>query len=152
MSGSTTRRQTLLAQECASLSRYLVGTLPDTYTIGQYARFHDRRSHASPGVLDRLSVSLLRRGPLGARLVDSYTRRFRATGPAFEKLVVMLALLECRPASSELLAQPYAGSTAAIVLRLVGDAALDGLSLLAGLVVLGPVHLFDALQGAKPQP
>ena len=143
-----------LDRECAVLSRYLVALPSDEGLVAAYAEFHrQKRPHgAAPiGPFDRCSLALLRSGPLGARFVDAYVSRFRRAGPAFEKLVVMLALLECRPESSAVLARPDRGGVARVVAGLALRALTDVLMLGISIGILGPLHLLQRLGAAESQ-
>lgn len=155
MNDAAAETQEQLAAECSALSRYLVGRRADERLQREYAAFC--RSRPEPmralGLFDRLSLQLLRSGLLGVALVDAYVSRMRRAGPAFERLVGMLALLECLPESSALLDRPDSGGPAWIVLRLVARALLDGVALLVSTLVLGPVHLVQTLrQSREPNP
>ncbi len=135
-----------LARECSVLSRYLVALPPDDALTEAYADFHRQRRVEGAGStrpFDRFSLALLRAGPLGARVVDAYVSRFRRKGPAFEKLVVMLALLECRPRSAAVLARPYPGGAVRVVVALVLRGLGDALMLVISIAILAPLHLLQ---------
>ena len=144
----------ILARECSVLSRYLVELPADDRLTAAYAEFHRQRSSGSREAshfFDRCSLALLRSCPFGARFVDAYSSRFRRGGPAFEKLVLMLALLECRPESSAVLARPDPGGVARVISGLVVRGLADLLLLALSIAVLGPVHLLQRLS-AREQP
>ena len=134
--------------ECRALSRYLVG-IPATDRLQRdYAAFCRARAGKRPlrGAFDHLSLALLAVGPLAVGLVDAYVSRMQRGGPAFERLVGMLALLECLPEGSAVLDRPDRGGAAWIVTRLAGRALLDALALGVGILLLGPVHLFQRVR------
>ena len=143
-----------LARECSVLSRYLVSLPADEGLVEAYASFHRRKrvDGGFPfGPFDRCSLVLLRSGPLGARFVDAYVSRFRRGGPAFERLVVMLALIECRPQGADLLARPDPGGVASVVVRLAFRGLADVLMLAIAVGILGPLHLLQRL-GTRQSP
>ena len=82
-------------------------------------------------------------------MVDSYCSRFRRRGPAFRKLVGMLALLECRPASSDRLDLPYSGGAALVIAKLMVRGSLDVLTLLVAVLLLAPLHLLQRMTSRK---
>ena len=84
-----------IAAECSVLNRHLIGIEPDAYVVTQYRRAHEIGSVGEArSDLDRLLVGLARRGPLMARLADTYAVLFYKHGLLRRKLVLLLAILE----------------------------------------------------------
>ena len=84
-----------LERECRSYTRYLTGQAPTRYVIEKYSDFHQKMGAAEGR--DRFDCFLVRtsaRGPLWARLADSYGSVWRKNSPVRKKLVLTLALLE----------------------------------------------------------
>jgi hypothetical protein len=136
-----------LDRECRSYARYLIGRAPSAYVIGKYRDFH-LESDAAALTLDPFDHFLLRvsaRAPFWARMADTYATRFRKNSAVHRKLVLMLALLECAPASFEIVEQVQGGGFAGTVMLLGWEAARYALVLIISVVIFTPVRLAMAL-------
>ena len=132
-----------LEQECQSYTRYLVGQPPNPYVIAKYRDFHQTMGVGDGGDrFDRLLLAASARGPLWARLADSYASRWRKNSSVRRKLILTLALLECAPPSFENLDRCPAGGWPGAVLRLGLGALSYACSLLAASLLFAPIHLW----------
>lgn len=91
---------------------------------------------------DRLLLAVSARGPLWARLADSYASRWRKNSSVRRKLILTLALLECAPPSFENLDRCPAGGWPGAVFRLGLGALGYACSLLAASLLFAPIHLW----------
>ncbi len=135
---------TQLERECRSYTSYLIGQAPTAYILEKYLDYHKNASAVNSGDrFDRLLVSMSARGPLWARLADSYGSVWRKNSPLRGKLVLSLALLECgQPGFQELRAP--ARSLPGVVFRLGMNAANYACSLAVSSVVFAPMNLWMA--------
>ena len=133
----------ILDQECRAFSRYLTGGEPSDYILEKYRRGH----HAIPyrkrppiNSFEDVLVVFAGKGRIRARMGDAYARVFFPHGILRQKLVLLLALLETAPATSAPLTGGGRGSIHAIW-SIAASLLAYGLSLLGGLLVLGPMHM-----------
>src|SRR5262249_36079932 len=93
-----------LEKECRIYTRYLTGQAPSSYIIEKYQDFHQKIGlSAEIRGFDRFLIFLSARGPLRARLVDSYASFWYKSSVARQKMVLTLALIECAPPTFEAL-------------------------------------------------
>lgn len=136
-----------LDRECTVFTRYLVGGTPTDALRLAYREGHEGipfRHEAGPQTiaLDRWALSVARLGPLGVRAADAYHRFFHPHGALRQKLTLLLAILEHAPPFHVGLNRGVGGGPLRALLGLAGVGLAFGLSLLGGLVVLGPVHVW----------
>lgn len=137
-----------LGRECRRLTRYLTGQEPDPRVLQHYRRFHELgRPGFVPAGVDRMLLGSARLGGFPAALADSYAARFRKRSPLRRKLVLLLALLESVPSTAQWMDTPGFGGPVLAILKVAVAGALEGLRVLLGLVVFGPVHALTALFG-----
>jgi hypothetical protein len=131
-------------RECHSYTRYLTGERPPAYVVNKYRDFH-RKSDALAALkfdpFDQFLVETSARGPLWARLADSYASRFRRDSAVRKKLVVTLAILECAPPISERLDAVGRGGMPGAILRMGCGAMLYAACLLLSLVLFTPARV-----------
>ena len=141
-----------LDRECRSYTRYLIGQDPTRYVLERYRDFH-RTSAAvdalESGRFDRFLIEASARGPLWARLADSYASAFREGCGLRKKLVLTLALLECAPPSFEALDRADDGGRLGAVLGLAGGAGRYALAVTVSFVIFTPVRLAMTLPSMK---
>src|ERR1043165_7161766 len=83
-----------LERECASYTQYLAGRAPPPYVVKKYLDSHQKIGPPMEiARFDAVLVSLSARGPMWARLADSYASVLRKDSAVRKKLVVTLALL-----------------------------------------------------------
>lgn len=131
-----------LERECGSYTRYLIGQPPNHYVIAKYRDFHQRIGAESRGRFDRFLVRTSARGPLWARLADSYASRWYKNSAVRRKLILTLALLECCPPSFEELDRCPSGGWLGALLRMGLGATGYACSLLAATTLFAPVHFW----------
>ena len=138
-----------LGAECRVFSRYLARQEPTLYVLSSYQRLCrlDPLSLAPLSLIDRGSLGLARRGSVPARVADAYARIFRPYGPLRRRLILLLAILENSPPSDGPLNAAREGSRAGILVGMVLTLLAGGLALLAGILLLGPLHLGSRLGG-----
>jgi hypothetical protein len=143
-----------LRLECAVYTRFLTGRAPSPYIQQKYEEFYRIRGEfpeLETDPLERFLVQFSRRGPLFTAIADSYASRFRKRGALRKKLVLLLAILESVPPTSEYLDLPDTGGRLRIILRLGWYAVTFLAALGAGLLIIGPVHLLTtAAPGSAP--
>lgn len=146
MLGSGLPEKDPLADECRLWARYLAGVTPSEYLTSRYIECHRRSEHflAPPDAVDRMLLGIARTGRLGATLADSYATLLRPGSLLRRKLVLLVALMECAPPTSDLLDHPTARSSAGALARISYEAALSLLTLAVSLVLIGPLHLVAA--------
>lgn len=105
-----------LERESDVFARYLTGGGGDDYLRRKYREAHERGALGpAASAFDRALVSVARRGTWWTRLADAHARLFLRGGLLRRKLVLVLALLECRePARVDV---PVAGSLPGFCLR-----------------------------------
>lgn len=132
-----------LEQECQSYTRYLIGQPASAYVIAKYKDFHQKIGVCEgAGRFDRFLLSASARGPLWARLANTYATRWRKRSPVRRKLVLTLALLECAPPSFETLDRCPAGGGFGAILRLGLGALGYACSFFAATILFAPIHLW----------
>jgi hypothetical protein len=137
-----------LERECLTYTRYLIGQAPTPFVIEHYLDFH-QKSDVMEGVkfdrFDQFLVGMSARGPIWARLADSYASVFRKNSTLRKKLVLTLALLECAPPSFETLDRVDSGGSLGAFFHLGWGAAEYALSLIVSFVIFMPVRMGIAL-------
>ena len=124
-----------LQRECDVFCRYLVGAAPAAYVIAQYVDFHTP-DRFQPDRFDGFLIRLASRGPLFTRLADTYASRFARRAILRRKLVLLLALLESTPPSSD-----YVDTVdRSAFLRMAAWTAVYLVMLVAGAVLLAPAQ------------
>jgi hypothetical protein len=137
-----------LERECLIFARYLTGQAPSRYIVEKYLDFHQKIGVRGDSTrFDRFLVSTAVRGPYWTRLADSYGTVFRRNSVLRERLVVVLALLECAPPAFETLDGVPSGGLAGAGLRLVLGGMNYALALLIGSLLFSPVRLWMAVRG-----
>lgn len=143
---------TLLESECRSYAKYLIGQAPSDYVIEKYLDFH-RQSHLSATLthdrFDRFLARISARGPFRARMADTYASRFRKHSLVRGKLALTLALLECAPASFEIVDRAPRGGIAGAALRLGWNALRYALVLSVSVALFTPVRITMALSAER---
>ena len=135
-----------LEQECRVFARYLTGQDPSRYIIEKYQDFHQKIGvRGGSARFDRFLVSTAARGPYWTRLADSYGTLFRRNSVLREKLVIVLALLECAPPASETLDRVPAGGLTGALLRMAVGGMSYALALSIGGLLFSPVRLWMAI-------
>ncbi len=143
-------RDPSLERECRALASYLIGRLPEPYVIEKYAEAHRRAApYTSGDRFGRTLTRIARTHPALAKPADSYARLFAPRSLLRKKLVLLLAILETSAPSYRLIDEADAVPRPLLLLRIVGRGAASLLSLLAGVLVLLPLHLVFGLVGAR---
>jgi hypothetical protein len=137
-----------LDRECTVFTRYLVGGNPTDGLRLAYRRGHDsipfrRNDDRSSAPLDQWALRVARLGSPGVRAADAYHRFFHPFGALRQKLTLLLAILEHAPPFHVDLNRGVGGGPLRAVIGLAGVGFVFGLSLIGGVVVLGPVHLWS---------
>jgi hypothetical protein len=94
-------------------------------------------------------IRVARLGPIPARTADVYGRFFRPAGALRQKLTLLYAVLENSPATHAWFNSANTRSAAALLASVVLNGATSMVLLLAGIVLLGPVHLGVRLAGGR---
>ncbi|HEV8150637.1 MAG TPA: hypothetical protein VGP61_10680 [Gemmatimonadales bacterium] len=140
-------RPALLA-ECRALCRYLIDADPSEYVVSCYERAWQSAATATEHVLPLIDRSLLRMarvGALPARMADAYARMFRPSAPLRRRLILLLAILENSPPSAARLNSAMLGRRPAIGAGMAATMLASAVCLVAGIMLLGPLHLLSLL-------
>ncbi len=146
----------LLSLECRIFTRYLASQEPSDYIREHYARCHALipcRDASSVDAVDRMLLHAARRGPIATRIADAYARFARPNGALRQKLVLMLAVLENSPETHTRFDTASTGGIFQAGLVVVAAGVAGAASLAAGVLLLGPLHLFarsDGEEGSAP--
>lgn len=140
----------VLPQECSVFSRYLAGIEATPYLVEAYTRGHKYLPalQGTPDALDQALLRFARRGPWCARLADAYARRARPTGILRQKLVLQLAVLESSPPAHAWINSADIGPVPIVLAGAAWAVGVSVLSLVAAIVVFGPLHLVAGLRPA----
>ncbi len=141
-----------LGAECRVFCRYLADQEPSPYVVNCYQRawLSTLPAELPLAFIDRGSLAIARWGTLPARIADAYTRVFRPYGPLRRRLILLLAILENSPPTDRPLNAAREGSRPAIMTGMLLNLLAGGVCLLAGIVLLGPLHLTTKLGGKIP--
>ena len=141
-----------LDRECRAFSDYLTGEEPTDYIIRKYRAGHAAIPCQSRRPVNPFEVALVGfagKGRIRARMADAYARIFFPHGALRQKLVLLLAILETAPTTFAPFTRGGRGFPHA-VWGITGSLAGFGLSLMAALLVLGPVHLLTRSRTPAP--
>jgi len=140
-----------LARECSVFCRYLCGSEPSDYVLGQYRAAHAVGAVERPATsrFDRAVVGIARRAPWLTRAMDAHSRVLANGGLLRRKLVLLLALLETKSPPAEELDAPTPGSTAGMLLRMAWLALVFAFIVVASAIALLPVRLACAIGGSR---
>lgn len=138
----------LLDREVAVFTRYLIGTTASAYICACYRDGHSTIPYRGLGTttkFDPMLLTIARTGQAGVRLADAYARWFLPSGVLRQKLVLLLAILENAPTSSAATTRATLGSRTAVLAKICGATASGVAAIVAGLLILGPLHLVTTL-------
>ena len=141
-----------LASECETFTRYLIGRSAPPYVVGRYVAAHRARAQElslPPSGDERFFVEIARRGPRWSWLVDCYVRPRAAESLFRRKLVLLVALLECWPATAGRFYSESRESAARVVGRLLARGASFLLGVLVSSLVLPPLRIFRGTSRAE---
>lgn len=141
MSGLISKQQR--RREAQVFSRYLFRMECPEVVIESYERFHDLQpTRLSSGVnwFDRLLMKMGRQHLLLA-FADSYAALFRPHSSLRKRLVLCLALLECRPECDQALQRRHSAGRFQIGMELSLALLVQSGVTTAAVVILGPVDL-----------
>ena len=130
-----------LARECRIFTAYLTGREPTAYVQEKYECGHQSLPGGRPDRFDASLTKFARRGCLAVAVGDAYAQFFRPTSVLRQKLVLLLAILENSPEFHAFLNSADDAGRLPVVFRLGLRGVAFLLTLLIGVVVLGPTHL-----------
>ena len=145
----------LLSAECRAFSRYLIRQDPTDYVSRCYQAAWPTAAipagERAP-LIDAGLLALARRGRGGVltRIADAYARRFRPYAELRRRLILLLAILENSPGSAANLGAAREGSWLGSAARMGLTLLSGGGCLIAGMILLGPLHLLGRLAPRKP--
>jgi len=138
------------SRECAVFTRYLTGAPPADAVTAHYLELRPTiPAGPTPDAVDRMLLSVARTSPAAARMADAYCRIVRPESAVRQALVLLLAILENSPPTDLWLNRSAPNGPAGVVAGVAGRLALFALLLGAGIVVLGPPHLFQRALGRR---
>ncbi len=136
-----------LAREAGVFARYLIGAPAGDYAAEQYAAGHAALpTSCPPPAAGRVLVRVAAAHPLLTRIADAYVRLFAPRSLLRHKLVLLLAILESSAGSHPAFA-PRPASPLGVVLRLAAAGTAFAFCLVAGIILLGPLHLVSRVTG-----
>lgn len=139
-------------RECEVFAHYLVGQSPTDYIREQYEIATLARDLANDSkfiAFDRRTLRFARRSVFFARVADAYCAIFRRHGILRRKLILLLAILEHAAPTAARFDSPMNRGLIGIATNVTLLAISFGLSLLAGIFLLLPSHLFAGRFQAK---
>ncbi len=131
-----------LQAECEVLTTYLLGRPPNPYVVDRYLKAHQASAVYSERTrFESTLVAVARAHPRLTRMADAYARILAPRSTLRQKLVLLLAILESTPPFYRdlELAKPSGLGTSLFRLFIAGVAG--ALNLLAGALILLPLHL-----------
>jgi len=135
-----------LARETDVFARYLIGAPAGACAAERYAAGHAGLPPTCPAA-GRVLVGVAAVHPLLTRIADAYARLLAPRSLLRHKLVLLLAILESSAGSHAAFA-PRPGSPLGVVFRLAATGAVFAVCLVAGIILLGPLHLISRVTGA----
>ena len=132
-------------RECDVFTRYLVSQPPTDYIRKQFEmglRARNLANDAEFAAFDRKTLQFARRNVYFSRVADSYCAIFHRHGALRRKLILLLAILEHAAPTAARFDQPRNCGSIAIVTNLLLVGMCFVLSLLVGILLLLPFHLF----------
>ena len=135
-----------LAREARIFTAALIGGDATPYVVRQYARGHVSLPLAPIQGFDATLIAVARAGPALTRMADAYARLFVRRSILRRKLTLLLAILESA-APSEAQFAPLPASAAGTLARLALSGIAAATFALAGVAILGPLHLASLVLG-----
>lgn len=129
--------RSVLEVECDRLGRYLIGESPSRYVRDWYVKGHascPERFVPAAGV-DATLLALSAWRPVPLRALDMTARLLAPRGALRRKLVLLVGILECVPASAERFEAPDHGSPIPFLVALAGRGIVSAAALGLGLVL-----------------
>jgi hypothetical protein len=143
-----------IVAECRTFGRYLADAEPTPYATECYLRLlssADLPDQTSALLIERTLLAFAREGVLPLRIADAYARFFRPRSLLRRRLVLLLAILENSAPTERPLNAGADGSLVTIGAQLALTFVASGLSLVAGVIAFGPIHLVSILSSVgKP--
>lgn len=160
LSGLAEARSELLdyprAAECSVYTRYLANQEPDPYIQRKYAEsFEPGRPLAiqARSRFESLIENLSQKNPVYARAVDGYCKFFYRDSIVRRKVVLLLAILECRAGSAEKLDRADQLALPLMFLTFLTQITRSVVLLLVATILLSPIRLvlngLDRLPGLQ---
>jgi NADH dehydrogenase len=133
-----------LINECIAFSNYLIQTDPSEYIIKNYCKVQEERLervNRQRSFFEKMMLYIASTSSYGTKLVDVYTSAFFRKAIFRQKLIVLLALLECSYPFHLILDTSNSERPSIIVLYFMKKIFLFFIYLILACLVLGPVHL-----------
>jgi len=143
-----------LQAECVVFCRHLIGSRPDAAVLDSYTAAHESRADlfTAPDRFESTLLQFATRGVGRTRLADAYCS-FLAPGSVLRrKLALLTAILESTGSTFEAFETPTVPSRARWWSGLAWRGTAFVLTLLAGVLVLGPLQLAFRSQVTPPNP
>lgn len=134
-----------ITRECEVFTHYLVGQLPTDYIRKQYgmaALARNLANNAEFTAFDRTTLRFARRNVFFTRVADAYCAIFYRHGILRRKLILLLAILEHTAPTAAQFELPKNSGSIEMATNLLREGICFLLSLLAGVFLLPPFHLF----------
>lgn len=135
---------TVLLRECNAFVQYLAAVKPDDYILCKYTHAFEPGqclSDVPAGKFDQCLGKVAVLHPIITRSVDVYCGRFYPGSLVRQKLVLLLAILECRSPTSDLVDRVNTKGKAGLFGFLALQATISGVLLVFATVILGPLHV-----------
>jgi hypothetical protein len=143
---------TTINRECEVFAHYLVDQPPTDYIREQYEMAtlaRDLANDSKFAAFDRTTLRFARRGVFFTRVADAYCAFFHRRGILRRKLILLLAILEHAAPTAARFDSPMNRGLIGIATNVLLLALSFGLSLLAGIFLLLPSHLFRRSQAKR---
>jgi NADH dehydrogenase len=138
-----------LIRECQIFCRYLVKQKPNAYVIKKYHLCQQKLSFTPVDFHDALLLKLAGRSPFFTRMVDAYSRFFRADSTARKKLAYLVAILEVSTPSFRCYDTADGPGKMAFLVKAGLKGAGLALHLLISALFLLPLQILAKLTGEK---
>lgn len=134
----------VLENECANFARYLADAVPTAQVTAHYVKAtsaHGLAFDREFSAFDRTMLRIARRNRLLTRFADAYSAILNRRGVLRRKLVLLAAILEHVPPTSEVFDQSLANGAGGALIRLVSRSIEFAFSFIVGVIIFLPLRL-----------
>ena len=140
-----------LIEECRIFTRYLIDREPAPDVVAAYARGHDVGSVTThtQRAMDRALLRVAHLGPRWARGADGFAALFAKSSVLRRKLVLLVAILESRGETADLIDTATPGSITAWVVAVAAAAAASIANATVAALLILPLCVWYGIAGAE---
>jgi hypothetical protein len=142
-----------LITECIAFGNYLIQRDPDEYVINNFCKAHEARLRSRTHqqcFFERILLYVATMNSLGTKLVDVYTSVFLKKGIFRQKLIILLAILECNHPYHMILDTPNFKRNRIIIPKFIMKTISFSVFLILASLVFWPIHIAYYIQ-SKPR-